>query len=324
MADERRAVVVGAAGQDGSYLCEALIEDGYSVTGVVRSDPAGALPNLHAVRDRMTLVRADLADTAELERLLADVQPDQLYNVASVSFGPDAWADPVATTALGTVALAGLLEAVRRCPRPPRFFQASSAWVFGRPSVAPQNEATPIAPVEPYGAAKAFGNALIRAYRDRYDLFACSGIFFNHESPRRPERFVTRKVTRAAARVSLGLADGVTLGDLDAQRDWGYAADYVGAARAMLDAATPDDYVVATGKLHSVRELAELAFSHVGLDWQRHVRVDDGLGRGRGIVANLVGDASRARAELGWLPRTSFETLVRLMVDADLAELSAS
>jgi GDPmannose 4,6-dehydratase len=321
---ERRAMVIGAAGQDGSYACEALLEQGYAVTGVVRGDPAGALPNLDAVRHRMRVVRADLIDTPALERLLAEVEPDRLYNFASVSFGPDAWADPVATTTLGTVALAGLLEAVRRAPRPPRFFQASSSWVFGQPSVSPQNEATPFAPVEPYGAAKAFGNSLIRAYRDRYDLFACSGIFFNHESPRRPERFVTRKVTRAAAKIHLGLVGEVRIADLEARRDWGYAPDYVGAALAMLDAPRPADYVIATGKLHSVRELVELAFAQVGLDWEEHVRLDTRLNRGRGAVANLVGDASRAKIELGWIPRTSFEALVPLMVDADVAELSAS
>lgn len=323
MTTDRRAMVIGAAGQDGSYACEVLVEQGYAVTGVVRSDPTGALPNLEAVRHRMTLVRADLIDTPALERLLAEVEPDQLYNFASVSFGPDAWADPVATTALSTVALAGLLEAIRHTPRPPHFFQASSSWVFGQPSISPQNEATPFGPVEPYGAAKAFGNSLIRAYRDRYDLFACSGIFYNHESPRRPERFVTRKVTRAAARIHLGLANELRIADLDTRRDWGYALDYIGAALAMLDAPAPDDYVIATGKLHSIGELVDVAFSHVGLDWQKHVRLDAGLDRGRGVVANLVGDASRAKVELGWSPRTSFEALVRLMVEADVAQLSA-
>ena len=318
----RRALVIGAAGQDGSYLTELLVEKGYDVTGVVRRDPSIPIPNLAGVRDRIALVQADLGDAAGLERAIREFEPDEIYNVASVSFGPDAWSEPVLTAELGTVALTALLETIRASRVPARFFQASSAWVFGQPDRSPQNEQTPYAPSEPYGAAKAFGDFLLRAYRARYDLFACSALFYNHESPRRPERFVTRKITRAAAAISLGLQTEVVLGDIDAARDWGYAKDFVAAVWAMLQADEPEDYVIATGDPHTVREFIELAFSHVGLDWEQHVTFNPSLHRGGGQVANLVGDSSKLRAQLGWRPSVSFEELVRLMVDADLAELS--
>ena len=274
------------------------------------------------MRDKITLVQADLGDTPRLERAIRDFEPNEIYNLASVSFGPDAWSDPVLTAELGTVALTALLEAIRASRVPARFFQASSAWVFGQPEHSPQNEHTPYAPSEPYGAAKAFGDFLVRAYRARYDQFACSALFYNHESPRRPERFVTRKITRAAAAIKLGLQNEVVLGDIDAKRDWGYAKDFVAAVWAMLQADQPDDYVVATGEAHTVREFIELAFSHAGLDWEQHVKFNASLQRGEGQVANLVGDSSKLRAQLGWRPSISFEELVRLMVDADLDELS--
>ena len=324
MTAPRRALVVGAAGQDGSYLCELLLEKGYQVVGVVRRDPADSIPNLEEIRERIELVRADLLESDALARAIADFQPAEVYNFASVSFGPDAWSDPVRTAELGTVAVARLLEVVRKADAPPRFFQASSAWVFGRPVETPQTERTPYEPVEPYGAAKAYGNFLVGAYRARHDLFACSGLFYNHESPRRPERFVTRKVTRAAASVKLGLQRELVIGDLDARRDWGYAKDYAEAAWLMLQAEAPSDYVIATGEPHSVRELVEIAFSAVGLDWTACVTVDPELRRPRGAVADLVGDASKARRVLGWAPTVRFDELVRLMVDADLAELGGA
>lgn len=317
-----RAVVLGASGQDGSYLCESLVGDGYEVVAAIRSDPAGPLPNLEDVRPSLSIARVDLGDLDGLDRLLREVEPHEVYNVASVSFGPDAWTAPVETTQLGTASVARLLETIRSARDPARYFQASSAWVFGQPTVTPQNEGTPYAPIEPYGAAKAFGDFLVRSYRARYDLFACSGILFNHESPRRPERFVTRKITLAAAKASLGLQDTVTLGDLDSERDWGYAGDVVRGARAMLAADAPGDYVLATGATHSVGELAELAFDRVGLDWRNHVVVDDGLRRGSGAVANLVGDSSLARDRLGWQPSVSFDELIAMMVDADTARLA--
>jgi GDPmannose 4,6-dehydratase len=319
----RSALVIGASGQDGSYMTELLVEQGYHVVGVVRRDPAGEIPNLEAVRDRIELVQADLLDTDALERAIATYEPAELYNFAAVSFGPDAWTDPVRTTELGSLAVARLLEAVRRATPSPRFFQASSAWVFGQPSASPQTERTPYAPVEPYGAAKAFGDFLIRGYRVRHDLFACSGIYYNHESPRRPDRFVTRKITKAAASIRSGLATQLALGDLDARRDWGYAVDYVRAAWLMLQAGEPSDYVIATGETHAVRELVDLAFAAAGLDWESHVRVSPSLARPKGQVANLVGDSSAARAALGWETTVSFEELVRLMVEADLAEAAA-
>ncbi len=315
----RRALVIGCAGQDGSYLCELLVDRGYSVLGVTRPSTDAALPNLATVRDRVEVARVDLADAAGIGALLERFGPDEVYNFASVSFGPDAWSDPARTTALGTVAVAALLEELRVKAPQAAFFQASSSWVFGRPASSPQDERTPLRPVEPYGAAKAFGVHLVDAYRLRHGLRAASGIFFNHESPRRAEHFVTRKVTSAVARISAGLQDTLTLGPLDARRDWGFAADYVEAAWLSLQQDEPRDVVVATGVLHSVADLVERAFARAGLDWERHVRHDAALERGGAAVTDLVGDASLAREVLGWAPRTSFEDLVDLMVDSDLA-----
>ena len=322
MTTSRCALIIGAAGQDGSYLADLLLEEGYRVVGVVRGRTADELPNLEHVRDRIELVAANLADTDALLDAVTTYEPDELYNFASVSFGPDAWDDPVQTVELGGLAIARLLEALRSMRAAPRFFQASSSWVFGRPGESPQNERTPYAPVEPYGAAKALGDFLIRGYRERHDLFMCSGLFYNHESPRRPERFVTRKITTAAASIALGRSDRLVLGDLEPRRDWGFAGDYVRAAWLMLQADEPADFVVATGTAHTVREFAEVAFSAAGLDLERHLDVDSALIRAKGQVADLVGDASAARAALGWSPTITFDELVRSMVDADLAALS--
>jgi GDPmannose 4,6-dehydratase len=319
-----QALVIGAAGQDGSYLCELLLEKGYEVAGVVRRDPAGVLPNLESVRDEIRLVHADIADTERLRGIIVELDPDEIYNFASVSFGPDAWNDPVETARLGTVAFAALIALVREHAPSARLFQSSSAWVFGQPARSPQDENTPYSPVEPYGAAKAFGDFLVRAYRARDGLFACSGIFYNHESPRRPDRFVTRKITQAAAAISLGRGDELVLGDLEALRDWGYAKDFVGAAWSMLQADEARDYVIATGEAHSVREFVEVAFGALDLDWERHVRFDPAFQRTRAEVANLVGDSSAARSRLGWQPSVSFGELVRMMVEADVAALSSA
>ncbi|HSF61539.1 MAG TPA: GDP-mannose 4,6-dehydratase [Gaiellaceae bacterium] len=323
MTSSRCALVIGAAGQDGSYLTELLLEQGYRVVGIVRADADG-MPNLARVRDRIDLVAADLEDTEAILRAVATHAPAEVYNLASVSFGPDAWDDPVRTVELGGLAVARLLEGLRSARAAPRFFQASSSWVFGRPRESPQNERTPFAPVEPYGAAKALGDFLVRGYRERHGLFACSGLFYNHESPRRPERFVTRKITTAAASISLGLSDRLVLGDVESRRDWGFAVDYVRAAWLMLQADEPADFVVATGETHTVREFAEVAFSAVGVDLERHLVLDSSLSRTKGQVADLVGDASAARTALGWSPTVTFDELVRLMVDADLATLSGS
>jgi GDPmannose 4,6-dehydratase len=317
-----RALVLGAAGQDGSYAAELLVAKGYDVTGVVRSDPKERIPNLGGVRDEMRLVQADLADLGRLAAVIEEAAPAEIYNFASVSFGPDAWRDPVGTAQLGAVAVCGLLEAIRASAGGVRLFQASSAWVFGRPERSPQTESTPYAPVEPYGAAKAFADFLVGAFRGRHGLFACSGILYNHESPRRSERFVTRKVTRTAAAIKLGLAQELVLGDVDAARDWGYAKDVVEAAWLMLQAERPEDYVIATGESHTVRELLELAFGVLDLDWEDYVRLDAALGRGAGELVGLVGDATAARERLGWAPSVTFSDLVELMVEADLAELS--
>jgi GDPmannose 4,6-dehydratase len=322
MKTPRCALVIGAAGQDGSYLTEFLLDQGYRVVAIVRGNPADRLPNLEHVRDRIDLVAADLVDTDAIVDAVANYEPDELYNFASVSFGPAAWDDPVRTVELGGLAIARLLEGLRSTRASPRFFQASSAWVFGRPTESPQNERTPYAPVEPYGAAKALGDFLIRGYRERHDLYACSGLFYNHESPRRPARFVTRKIAQAAASIALGLSDRLVLGDVEAQRDWGFAADYVRAAWLMLQADEPADFVVATGRSHTVREFAEAAFSAAGLDLDRYLVLDSTLSRPKGQVADLVGDASAARAALGWSPTMTFDELVRSMVDADLAALS--
>lgn len=318
----QRALVIGAAGQDGSYLCELLVEKGYEVKGVVRRAPETRFRNLDAVRDEIRLVRADLADSDRLEDEIREFEPGEIYNLASISFGPDAWSDPIQTAQVGTLAVCRLLEALRTSPGEPRFFQASSAWVFGHPSEVPQDERTPFAPVEPYGAAKAYAAFMTRAYRDRYGLFACSGILYNHESPRRAERFVTRKITKTAAAIKLGLERELVLGDIEAMRDWGYAKDFAEAAWLMLQADQPDDYVIATGEAHTVREFAEVAFGVLDLDWREYVRVEPELMRGRGQPADLVGNATAARERLGWTPSVSFEELVRLMVEADVSELS--
>jgi len=313
-----RALVLGAAGQDGSYASELLVAKGYDVTGVVRSDPAERIPNLDGVRESMRLVQADLADLGRLAGVIDEAAPAEIYNFASDSFGPDAWRDPIGTAQLGAVAVCGLLEAIRASAGGARLFQASSAWVFGRPERSPQTESTPYGPVEPYGAAKAFADFLVGAYREHHGVFACAGILYNHESPRRSERFVTRKVTRTAAAIKLGLARELVLGNVDVARDWGYAKDVVEAAWLMLQA----EYVIATGESHAVRELLELAFGALDLDWEDYVRLDPALGRGAGELVGLVGDATAARERLGWAPSVTFPDLVELMVEADLAELS--
>ena len=318
-----RALVTGIGGQDGSLLAELLVEEGAEVIGTVRY-ARSPLPNLDAVRDRVVLVELDLLDPEAVAGAVAELAPDEIYNLASISLVPRSWDDPFAVADLGVRGVTALLEGVRAADHRIRLFQASSAEIFGEPEESPQTERTPVRPLSPYGAAKAHGHFLVGAYRRRYGLFACSGILFNHESPRRPAEFVTRKVTRAAAAISLGLERELRLGSLDARRDWGFAADTVRAMRLALRADEPGDYVVATGESHSVRELAALAFSHVGLDWRDHVVPDETLSRGTSEIADLVGDASRARTVLGWSPSVGFEELVALMVDADVALLRAA
>ncbi len=319
----RRALVTGIAGQDGSYLAELLVGRGYEVVGVVREAPDGAYENLAAVRDRIGLVQADLLDEQALAAALRAHRPQEVYNLASPSFVPLSWQQPVVTAEFAAVGVTSLLEAIRAVDPGMRFYQASSSEIFGEPVDVPQSESTPLSPVTPYGVAKAYGHFIVGSYRRRYGLHGSCGILYNHESPRRPADFLPSKVARAAAAISLGHEREVVLGDLDAERDWGYAADYVEAMWLMLQRDEPGDYVVASGALHSVRELVELAFAYAGLDWRDHVRTDPSLERGPAELHRLVGNPSKAREQLGWRPRVGFQELVRLLVDTALERLQA-
>jgi GDPmannose 4,6-dehydratase len=310
-----RALITGIGGQDGSYLAEQLLEDGHEVVGTVLGSPDDYAA-LEGIRDRIRFVEADAA------RAVAEVEPDELYHLAAVSFVPAWWEDPVGLTRAETGAVVELLEALRGRPVTRAFF-TSSAEIYAAADEEPQSETTRSAPVSPYGAAKAFALHAVQAFRRRYGLHASAGILFNHESPRRAEHFVTRKITRAAAAISLGLEDHVELGNLDARRDWGFAGDYTRAMQLIVRAEEPDDYVIATGVARTVRQFAEAAFDAVGLDWREHVRYDDALVRGSTEARDLVGDASKARERLGWAPEVAFDELVRLMVEADVARLAA-
>ncbi|MFL5825951.1 MAG: GDP-mannose 4,6-dehydratase [Thermoleophilaceae bacterium] len=318
----RRSLITGVGGQDGSYLAELLLDQGHEVYGVLRR-PAGEYPNLEALNGRIGLLDADLLDQESLVRALRESGAREVYNLASVSFVPRSWDEPVLTAEFAAVGVTTMLEAVREVDPAIRFYQASSSEIFGEPDESPQSEDTPLKPLTPYGVAKAYGFFITRSYRRRYGLHASSGILYNHESPRRPIEFLPRKVSNAVARIRAGLERELVLGDLDARRDWGYAADYVRAMAMIVSAREPDDYVVATGVAHTVRELVQCAFSHAGLDWQEHVRVDPQLQRGKAELHNLVGDASRARERLGWEPSVDFDGLVRLLVDADVAALDS-
>ena len=320
----KRALITGAAGQDGSLLAELLLEQGYEVFGVVRRATSERYENLDAVRDRVELIQADLLDEESLGRALETARPDEVYNLAAPSFVPMSWEQPVLTAEFAAVGATALLEAVRANAPKARVYQAASSEIFGDPPASPQTEETPIMPVTPYGAAKAYSFFIVRSYRRRYGLHASSGILFNHESPRRPLEFLPRKVANGVARISLGLERTLHLGDLDARRDWGYAGDYVRAMSLILRQEEPDDYVIATGVTHSVRDLVECAFGHVGLDWREHVEVEESLRRGTAELHNLVGDATKARERLGWEPSVDFRGLVHLLVDADLQRLRAT
>jgi GDPmannose 4,6-dehydratase len=320
----KRALITGAAGQDGSLLSELLLEQGYEVFGVVRRSISELYENLEPVRDRIELLQADLLDQSSLVQALQTARPDEVYNLAAPSFVPMSWQQPVLTAEFAAVGATALLEAVRAAAPEARVYQAASSEIFGDPLEAPQHEETPIMPVTPYGAAKAYSFFIVRSYRRRYGLHASSGILYNHESPRRPLDFLPRKVANGAARISLGLDSTLQLGDLDARRDWGYAGDYVRAMWLILQQEVADDYVIATGVTHSVRDLVEFAFEHVGLDWREHVVVDESLRRGKAELHNLVGDASKARQQLGWEPSVDLRGLVRMLVDADLERLHAA
>jgi GDPmannose 4,6-dehydratase len=319
----KRALITGIGGQDGSLLAELLLEHDYAVAGIVRPG-AGPYENLEPIRGRIELVEADLLDEVSLRAALDGFGPAEVYNLAAPSFVPASWDRPVVTAELAAVGATALLQAIRAVDPAIRFYQASSSEIFGEPRESPQTERTPLEPVTPYGVAKAYAHFIVHSYRRQYDLFACSGILYNHESPRRPLDYLPRKVAHGAAAISLGLQDELVLGDLDARRDWGYAGDYVRAMWLMLQQDEPGDYVVASGTSRSVSELAQCAFEHVGLDWARCVRVDPVLERGKAELHRLVGDASRARERLGWEPKLSFGELVRLLVDADLERLRAT
>jgi GDPmannose 4,6-dehydratase len=318
----KRALITGITGQDGSYLAEWLLEHGYEVTGVVRRLSASNHWRIAHLRDRITLRPGDLLDQLSLIRLIDEVRPDEFYNLAAMSFVPASWDQPLLTGEFNAMGVTRVLEAIRQVDPKVKLYQASSSEMYGKVREVPQTELTPFYPRSPYGVSKVFGHYITVNYRESYDLFACSGILFNHESPRRGLEFVTRKVSDGVARIKLGLAQDLPLGNLDAQRDWGFAGDYVRAMWLMLQQDTPDDYVVATGESHSVRDLVEAAFGHVGLDWREHVRLDPRFLR-PAEVDHLIGDAGKARRELGWAPSLSFTQLVAMMVDADLARLQS-
>ncbi len=317
----RRALITGIAGQDGSLLTELLLSEGYEVYGIVRGRASESYENLADVRERIVLLQADMLDADSLRDALTECTPHEVFNLAAPSFVPMSWKQPVLTAEFAAVGVTALLEAMRRVDPEIRFYQASSSEIFGEPREVPQHEDTAIAAVTPYGVAKAYGHLMVRSYRKRYGLYACSGILYNHESPRRPLDFLPRKVSHAVASISLGLSGELWLGDLDARRDWGYAGDYVRAMALMLRQDEPDDYVIATGVLHSVQELVELAFGHVGLDWREYVHIDESLRRGAAELHDLVGDPRKACSRLGWERTVDFEGLVKLLVDSDLERL---
>jgi len=317
----KRAVVTGITGQDGSYLAELLLANGYEVIGVVRRSSTPNYWRIEHLLDRITLRPADLLDQLSLLRLIQDVRPHEFYNLAAMSFVPASWDQPLLTGDFNAMGVTRLLEAVRQVDPSIKLYQASSSEMYGRVREVPQTEMTPFYPRSPYGVSKVFGHYITVNYRESYGLFAVSGILFNHESPRRGVEFVTRKVTDGVARIKLGLADHLALGNLDAMRDWGFAGDYVRAMWLMLQQPKADDYVIATGISHSVKDLVEVAFGHAGLEWQKYVRTDPALLR-PAEVDHLIGDASKARRAFGWQPNVTFESLIQMMVDEDLRRLS--
>jgi GDPmannose 4,6-dehydratase len=323
MSESRRALITGITGQDGSHLADLLLEKGYEVHGMVRRSSTETFARIEHIRDRITLHTGDLLDQRSLVDVMRTCDPREIYNLAAMSFVAASWNQPVLTAEFSGVGVTRMLEAMRDVAPNARFYQASSSEMFGKVREIPQNESTPFYPRSPYGVAKAYGHFITVNYRESYHLFACSGILFNHEGPRRGLEFVTRKVTHGAAAIKLGLKDQLVLGNLDAERDWGYAGDYAKAMWLMLQQDEPDDYVIATGKAHSVRELVEVAFDHVDLDPDGHVTTDPAYFR-PAEVDHLIGDASKAKAKLGWEPTTSFEELIRGMVDADIELLSST
>jgi GDPmannose 4,6-dehydratase len=317
----RRALITGITGQDGSYLAELLLAKGYEVIGMVRRSSTVTFERIAHLQDRVELVAGDLLDEISILNILRDHRPDEVYNLAAQSFVQTSWSQPVLTGETTALGVTRMLDAIRAVDPGIRFYQASSSEMFGKVQEMPQNERTPFYPRSPYGVAKVYGHWITVNYRESYDLHASSGILFNHESPRRGLEFVTRKITHGVAQIKLGHASELALGNLDAQRDWGFAGDYVEAMWLMLQQDEPGDYVVSTDITHSVRQFCEVAFEHVGLDWEQHVVLDERFVR-PAEVDLLIGDSSKARATLGWKPKVEFDELVTTMVDADLALLS--
>jgi GDPmannose 4,6-dehydratase len=318
-----RALITGVTGQDGSYLAELLLEKGYEVYGIVRNIARAQREDAGALAGRISYVEADLGDQTSLDRAVEQVKPDEVYNLAGQTFVPVSWTQPLLTMEITGMGVLRMLEAIRRHAPEARFLQVSSSEIFGKSDEAQQSEATRLRPRNPYGAAKMFAHHITINYRESYGTFACSCIAFNHESPRRGPEFVTRKVSREVARIKLGLADKLKMGNLESRRDWGFAGDYVRAMWLMLQQPAANDFVIATGITHSVKELLEIAFSHVGLDWHKHVEIDPALVRPV-EEGPLSGDASKANRILGWKPTITFEEMVRMIVDADLSLFSKS
>jgi GDPmannose 4,6-dehydratase len=316
-------LITGVTGQDGSYLAEFLLDQEYEVVGVVRRSSTVNFERIEHIRGRLDLRQADLLDQLSLIRVIEQTRPHEVYNLAAQSFVPTSWTQPVLTGEFTALGVTRLLDAIRLVDPTIRFYQASSSEMFGKVRETPQSEHTPFYPRSPYGVAKVYGHHITVNYRESYDLYACGGILFNHESPRRGLEFITRKVTDGVARIRHGLQRELRLGNLEARRDWGFAGDYVQAMWLMLQQDQPDDFVVATGETHSVHELVELAFSYAGLDWRDHVVIDPTFKR-PAEVDLLLGDASKARQKLGWTPKIGFADLIRLMVDADLARYGDS
>ena len=318
-----RALITGITGQDGSYLAEFLLAKGYEVVGVVRRTSHHSYERIDHLLDRVTILPADLLDQHSLTTVLKETEPDEVYNLAAQSYVPTSWSQPVLTGEFTALGVTRILEAIRLAWPKARFYQASSSEMFGRAMETPQKESTPFYPRSPYGVAKCYGHWITVNYRESYNLFAVSGILFNHESPRRGIEFVTRKVTDGVARIKAGLSKELRLGNLDARRDWGFAGDYVDAMWRMLQQSEPEDYVIGTGETHTVRELVEIAFQHAGLDWQQYVKIDPRFVR-PAEVDILLADPSKAARDLGWKPTVTFEGLIRMMVDADLARLGVA
>jgi GDPmannose 4,6-dehydratase len=322
MTNTKRALITGITGQDGSYLAELLLKKGYEVHGMVRRSSEEKFERIAHLQGKIKLHQGDLLDQFSLASLLTQIKPREVYNLAAQSFVPTSWSQPVLTGEFTALGVTKMLEAIRHTLPEVRFYQASSSEMYGKVQAVPQTETTPFYPRSPYGVAKAYGHHITVNYRESFNLFAVSGILFNHESPRRGLEFVTRKVTHNVARIKLGLQEKLPMGNLDAKRDWGFAGDYVEAMWLMLQQDTPDDYVIATNETHTVEELVEVAFSRVGLDWRKHVYTDPAFVR-PAEVDLLIGDYAKAKQKLGWEPKVRFKQLVEMMVDADLERVKA-